>query len=71
MKFATASAVVALQILFAPAVFAQNTVSPAAAGSDQTVADAPTGDDVVVTGTRERGVPSSTRSRPSTCCRRR
>ncbi|MDY0957617.1 TonB-dependent receptor [Sphingomonas sp. CFBP8993] len=55
MKFATASAVVALQILFAPAVFAQNAVSPAASGSDQTVADAPTGDDVVVTGTRERG----------------
>ncbi|MEG3089864.1 TonB-dependent receptor plug domain-containing protein [Sphingomonas sp. PB1R3] len=55
MKFATASAVVALQILFAPVVFAQNTVSPAASGSDQTVADAPTGDDVVVTGTRERG----------------
>jgi iron complex outermembrane receptor protein len=55
MKFATASAVVALHILFVPAAFAQNTVSPAASGTDRTMADAPTNDDVVVTGTRERG----------------
>jgi len=55
MKFATASAVVALHILFVPAAFAQNTASPAASGTDRTMADAPTNDDVVVTGTRERG----------------
>lgn len=55
MKFATASAVVALHILFVPAAFAQNTASLAASGTDRTMADAPTNDDVVVTGTRERG----------------
>ncbi|MDR6146500.1 iron complex outermembrane receptor protein [Sphingomonas sp. SORGH_AS870] len=54
MKFATASAVAALHVLFAPAVSAQTAASQAGSEISQAAADA-AGEDVVVTGTRERG----------------
>ena len=54
MKFATASAVAALHVLFAPAVSTQTAASQAGSEISQAAADA-AGEDVVVTGTRERG----------------
>ncbi|MCI4654493.1 TonB-dependent receptor plug domain-containing protein, partial [Sphingomonas aquatilis] len=55
MKFVTASAVAALHVLFAPAVSAQVTASQGDAEVSQATMDAAGGDDIVVTGTRERG----------------
>ncbi|WP_426255842.1 TonB-dependent receptor plug domain-containing protein [Sphingomonas sp. DC2300-3] len=55
MKFATASAVAALHVLFAPAVSAQVTASQGGSEVSQATMDAARGDDIVVTGTRERG----------------
>ncbi|WP_314374691.1 TonB-dependent receptor [Sphingomonas paucimobilis] len=56
MKFTTASAVAALHILFTPVAWAQTT-PPGKDSTEQSqpAADAPTGNDVIVTGTRERG----------------
>ena len=55
MKFATASAVAALHVLLAPAVSAQVTASQGGLEVSQATMDAAGGDDIVVTGTRERG----------------
>ena len=56
MKLTTASAVAALHILFTPVAWAQTT-PPGEDSTEQSqpAADAPTGNDVIVTGTRERG----------------
>jgi len=54
MKFATASAVAALHVLFATAVSAQAASSQPGSDISRAAADAAGGDDVVVTGTRER-----------------
>jgi len=55
MKLVTASAVVALNALLAPAVFAQSDPSQAKSAIGQPAPDVAGSDDVVVTGTRERG----------------
>ena len=55
MKLVTASAVVALNALLAPAVLAQSDPSQAKSAIGQPAPDVAGSDDVVVTGTRERG----------------
>jgi len=55
MKFATASAVVALHVLFVPAVSAKVSTAATTAESDPATPDTGAGEEIVVTGTRERG----------------